>query len=693
MYLASTPEAQQAARNRQVSKDSGSVCRGVNVSTGEPCRNKLSTKPGAATSGLITRIDGQNAFYCWRHKEQAKERVLQHAQAVDTSAAQAVAAAAPRRRASMDGLIERVQAMAITNPNAEAEAVVSSSSRRQSKASRKSVVKVQAQELQNSTEVFVQQQQQATVTVHHHHHFHHDVPPPLPPRSQHKHKVITLLTGLFNRIPFSASTAAKIQRREHLFLDETTSNLTLAPPPIQPPEEKRRKPRTPSTPNSGRNNRKDPNQHVSFDSSPQGPPLPHMAVDARRPQPSALVNRSRITDSVTSAIPDHLSGPTQQRLRKVTSKPFSASDVPGYIYIFSLTNDSPNRPGISESNSNDPNNSPSANPRVLMKIGRAVNVQSRLRQHEKQCNYDLTLIRYYPHIPSDDSLQVDVRKVPNVHRIERLIHLELQDDAKCYPQELKHKCNVCHKIHQEWFSIEASDDGVRRLDELVSRWIEWGEYWGSNDRHPSEDPTVKKKGDGVVPLTPNVLVERGGSPVRYIGVAREAGRRRTTKKKTVVENVVAIDDDEDVEPVRRKRVVRKLFTDTTETAEVVTKKTTRKRNGSAVGTATSTPISTPKPRKSPAAKKTTKKASDDDDDDDDDYEEDASWDESRTDATETEDDDDVEADSEDEEYASAEEAPKKRTPKGGKWRTQGSVKTTGDLWRNGRLHRRGTGSL
>jgi hypothetical protein len=47
-----------------------------------------------------------------------------------------------------------------------------------------------------------------------------------------------------------------------------------------------------------------------------------------------------------------------------------------------------------------------------------------------------------------------VRKVPHAHRVERLIHLELGE---------------------QWFEVEASRDGVKKVDEVVKRWVEWAE--------------------------------------------------------------------------------------------------------------------------------------------------------------------------------------------------------------------------
>jgi len=57
-----------------------------------------------------------------------------------------------------------------------------------------------------------------------------------------------------------------------------------------------------------------------------------------------------------------------------------------------------------------------------------------------------------------------------VHRVERLIHLELAEKRIVKPE-----CQACGREHREWFEIEASRDGLRSVDEVVRRWVEWAE--------------------------------------------------------------------------------------------------------------------------------------------------------------------------------------------------------------------------
>lgn len=132
---------------------------------------------------------------------------------------------------------------------------------------------------------------------------------------------------------------------------------------------------------------------------------------------------------------------------------------------------------------------------ILLKIGRANNVHRRMNEWTRQCGYSLSLVRFYPYVPSStptsspqaspansrhpstqnvnknkqDSDNGFVRKVPTVMRVERMIHLELAG------QRVMKKCDACGKQHQEWFEVEATEDGVKKVDETIKRWVEWAE--------------------------------------------------------------------------------------------------------------------------------------------------------------------------------------------------------------------------
>ena len=131
---------------------------------------------------------------------------------------------------------------------------------------------------------------------------------------------------------------------------------------------------------------------------------------------------------------------------------------------------------------------------ILLKIGRANNVHRRMNEWTRQCGYSLSLVRFYPYVsststpspqasPSNSRRQSAqsmnasrrasdaglVRKVPTVMRVERMIHLELAE------QRVMKKCEACGKQHQEWFEVAATRDGVKKVDEVIKRWVSWAE--------------------------------------------------------------------------------------------------------------------------------------------------------------------------------------------------------------------------
>jgi hypothetical protein len=125
---------------------------------------------------------------------------------------------------------------------------------------------------------------------------------------------------------------------------------------------------------------------------------------------------------------------------------------------------------------------------VMLKIGRANNVTRRMHEWQRQCGYELNLVRWYPYIPtSSPSPQPSperhgqsqpqhnrrqsglVRKVPFVKRVERLVHLELAQ------KQAKRQCEACGREHREWFEVKASQKAVKDVDDCVRRWVEWAE--------------------------------------------------------------------------------------------------------------------------------------------------------------------------------------------------------------------------
>lgn len=199
------------------------------------------------------------------------------------------------------------------------------------------------------------------------------------------------------------------------------------------------------------------------------------------------------TKEFLSLIPKSTSPQITALLLTELAKPVSDSDDPGFIYIFWLTPEtSPAPTETAQSLLKPPQSRPQPGRRtsevistfanekktILLKIGRAANVQRRLNQWTRQCGYNLSIVRYYPYQSASSTSVNEVlkspRKVPNAHKVERLIHIELGGKRA----QGSGKCGACNREHREWFEVEASRAGVKAVDEVVKRWVAWGERTG-----------------------------------------------------------------------------------------------------------------------------------------------------------------------------------------------------------------------
>lgn len=226
---------------------------------------------------------------------------------------------------------------------------------------------------------------------------------------------------------------------------------------------------------------------------------------ANTSRPPVQQHRSSHTQDLLSLIPTTLSPQTTSLLLAELAKPVSPHDDEGYIYMFWLTDNALGVPDsqatsslLSDGAASTPNgrrksdvlaqgsNSKKASPELktmLLKIGRASNVQRRMNEWNRQCDHNLSLIRFYPYLPSSplpsklnpSSLPASPstpQKVPHAHKVERLIHLELAE------RRVKRDCESCGKEHREWFEVDSSRDGLRAVDEVIRRWTEWGRRAG-----------------------------------------------------------------------------------------------------------------------------------------------------------------------------------------------------------------------
>lgn len=202
------------------------------------------------------------------------------------------------------------------------------------------------------------------------------------------------------------------------------------------------------------------------------------------------------TAQIKDFIPDSVDAQTASALMSELARPFGASEEPGFIYMFWLTPTSqsssapvdaarsllsppsPNRPPRSRSASNAVSSFAAADPStskntMLLKIGRAANVQRRLNQWQRQCGHEVEILRYYPYLPgSQESSGVVPHMTQHVHRVERLVHIELAGMGLKKDAE---KCDACGREHREWFEVEATREGIKAVDGVIRRWIGWDE--------------------------------------------------------------------------------------------------------------------------------------------------------------------------------------------------------------------------
>ncbi len=283
-------------------------------------------------------------------------------------------------------------------------------------------------------------------------------------------------------------------------VDEVELPPRPRPHPVQPTSVS-----TPPRPNG----RKTSSQHLAPSPSPSRP-RPHSAQSGRA---SRRTSEASQTGQFMSLIPDDTPPETASRLLIELAKPVSQQDEAGYIYIFWLTPESdpatppaeaarsllappstPTRNGgrrpsdvlssfarltVDDDDADNDDTattaaSAKAKKTVLLKIGRATNVQRRLNEWQRQCGYNLSLIRYYPYVPSSSPSGGSVpRKIPHSHKVERLVHIELAGRGLRVAD--REKCEACGREHREWFEVEASRAAVADVDEVVRRWSGWDE--------------------------------------------------------------------------------------------------------------------------------------------------------------------------------------------------------------------------
>ena len=424
-YIPNTPES---LLPRSDSKNPASTCRGL-TSNGRPCRRPISKNPSpqASPSASPRRSRTQTpsgtpspVAYCWQHKDQAESHGGASPQGIQFSTI--------KERTSIDTLVDRLGLLEV------------GTERKERKPHRKPVPTVGETVLPS---------------------IEHDDTCPQRPRPRPKQQSNL---GLFCCIG-----VADENRR--------------APRPVKHKPMKR------------------PTATVPAQGFSKLAPSVQPNIPSERPKIAR--DPSSRTGEFLSLIPQSTSPQTTALLLAELAKPVSDKDDEGYIYMFWLTPESAPTPPPSETASSllAPPSRPIPGQRltsdvintfastcsnndsqktILLKIGRAANVQRRLNQWTRQCGYNLSLIRYYPYHQTTlsdtnvNELPLTPRKVSCAHKVERLIHIELEGKRSVGSG----KCDVCGREHREWFEVEASKGGVRAVDEVVRRWVDWGERDG-----------------------------------------------------------------------------------------------------------------------------------------------------------------------------------------------------------------------
>ncbi|KAL8690543.1 MAG: hypothetical protein Q9218_004041 [Villophora microphyllina] len=479
-FIPHTPEALLA---RSDSKYAATTCKGI-TDSGRPCRRGLGSRK--VTDGVVAVVsnknadgDGAAAFFCWQHKDQATQLVP------ESGPNQAANVYSLKPRTSTDTLIER---LGIVNTEEK--------KRHATHGRRKINPGIASKE-------------------------------GLPPKWQ---EVPGPLLAVPSMRQSGRQHPSKRKRRPHPLLSllccafpSEADDDHPVPTPHRPKADSRPEMRQTSTVPSHINQPMSPSHSKNHHhrSSSSRPALAPKSINPKV-RPSNLRDPPSQTSNLLALIPKTLSPQTTSQLLAELAKPVSPHDEEGYIYIFWLTptGASTSTSGQDPSTLLSPASSPRPSPRtrrasssaaaisgraslspqptspiefskgsentILLKIGRASNVQRRMNEWTRQCGYDLSLIRYYPYIPSSSSstpantpqpspssktqsAATAPRKVPHAHKVERLIHLEFAE------KRVKKNCEACGKEHREWFEVLGSKEGVKGVDEVVRRWVRWAE--------------------------------------------------------------------------------------------------------------------------------------------------------------------------------------------------------------------------
>jgi hypothetical protein len=476
------PHTPESLVSRADSKNPATTCKGV-TANGRPCRRALAASRGSSPNakhgsrdGVVAFIseDGDNhegaaAFFCWQHKEQAVSL------ATANQCGRKAGVIKLQERTSLDTLVDRlgildVEDNGILTPGGH---TIEKTRRARKEHLPKNWQNVPGPLVSIKTNGSAPEKKRSSRHGRR--------------KSRPRTKFVFSLSCCTTTSDPNESLPAPIQRDSGQHADSHVRTAKVPQfvrrPDVHTPTSSQRKQ------HGGHSEKPIPESDVLI------PVASHRDTGISRPS-LARDSPSR-TQELLSLMPRSLSPQTTSLLLAELAKPISDHDEPGYIYMFWLTPETlpaPTQeatssllasPGLSRPSRNrrttdvirqyNPSSSTN-NSTILLKIGRASNVQRRMNEWSRQCSHNLSVLRYYPYLPSShgsppslpSSSPDSPRKVPHAHKVERLIHLELAH------LRVKRECVACGKEHREWFEVDGRRERVEEVDRVVKRWVDYG---------------------------------------------------------------------------------------------------------------------------------------------------------------------------------------------------------------------------
>lgn len=476
------PHTPESLVSRQDSKNPATTCKGI-TSNGRPCRRALAASRQSSPNtnfsprdGVVAFIsedgddhEGAAAFFCWQHKEQAESL------AAANQYGRKAGVVRLQERTSLDTLVDR---LGILELEASRNPTTARNVNANTRPARKEHLPPNWQ----------------------------NVPGPLLSMSAPK-----LASGK-DRVNKHARQRPRQQTNFMFSLSccmRSSDKNESMPAPVrrgsgQPTDHQARTAKVPSSARRPEVSTPTPaqrKQHVDHMSTTATVSNLAGASYQKTPfsRPSLARDPPSRTQEFLAILPKTLSPQTTSLLLAELAKPISDHDEPGYIYMFWLTPETspiPTQEATSLLLKSPGSQPPSRNrrttdiirqydpsslmnkPTILLKIGRASNVQRRMNEWSRQCNHNLSVLRFYPYLPSSPtpppssssspSSPDPPRKVPHAHKVERLIHLELAH------LRVKRSCATCGKEHREWFEVEGCRESIEEVDGVVRRWVNYG---------------------------------------------------------------------------------------------------------------------------------------------------------------------------------------------------------------------------